>query len=449
MGVSLADCVTVTDLPEDVVHHILGFLAPRDICTFASLSPNTQRILQDASIWSQVAHRQLRIQPATISSTGSTSALSVSNVEDLKHLVDQLMFHWHVSIGVLIAGVALHRRTGFSQVTPRGGVELKLSDSSSDSAYVFAGSFAHLAVPNASPALVLSFSMHEDGPFPTDGMRLRLMHAAEPATKQAPESVESTSVHNAIPDNPNKVTFHASTHPNDTFGLHAKISITLNGHPIHHQLLSPSFDFELTQLHIPAHLLVTAPAINVLAVEYDRSSTAGYWLRDVTLAPTIATLPPPPENFPLPLPDRSTRSQSDVEIEGGQNVEPQSLPQSRVHIQFHVENPPPRRRHPHPRHSSRRSSHHVRSPHMPRSPRSPRTPRASRQHSPRSPPHVSVQNMAPLMLDGLSSSQARRDHLQQQQQAIKPSRMPKHMYHNQNHSRSPRIHHATRARAQR
>lgn len=441
MGVSLADCVTVTELPEDVVIHILTFLAPRDICAFASVSPDTRRIFHDASIWTQVARRHLRISSNTSSSTRSRLSPLTSNVDDLKQLVDQLIFHWHVSIGVLMSGIALHRRTGFSQVTPRGGVELKLSDSSSDSAYVFGGSFAHLAVPNASPALILSFPIHEDGPFPVDGMRLRLMHAAEPVIKQASDSTETLPIGDSDLD---KTPVAVSENSSVAVDPHAKICLTLNGHLIDNQVLYSSFDFETSHFHVPSHLLVTAPASNLLAVEYDRSSTAGYWLRDVALVPTIATLPPPPEKLPLPLtlPDLSPQSQSDFEPESPPNSQTNALPQTRVHLQFHLQNPSLRRRPPHLRQSPRRASHKSRSPRLPRSPRSPR------QHSPRSPPHVSVQNMAPLMLDG-PSSQARREHLQQPQ-AIYSSRRPKHMYHRQNHARSPRTHYAApRSRAHR
>lgn len=429
MGVSLADCVTVTELPEDVVNHILTFLAPRDVCSFASVSQETRRIFHDASVWTQVARRHLRISSNTDTSTGSRPAPLAFGVDDLKQLVDQLLFHWHVSIGLLMSGIALHRRTGFSQVTPRGGVELKLSDMSSDSAYVFGGSFAHLAVPNASPALILSFSIYEDGPFPVDGMRLRLMHAAEPVIKQASDPTEATPIDDSDLD---KTSVSVSENSPDAIHPHAKIRLTLNGHLIDNQTLYSSFDFDTSHFHVPSHLLVTAPASNILAVEYDRSSTAGYWLRDVALVPTITTLPPLPEKLPLPLasPDMSLLSQSDSEPESPSNPQSNALPQTRVHVQFHLQNPLLRRRLPNPRQSLRRATHKSRSPRLPRSPRSPR------QHSPRSPPHVSVQNMAPLTLDG-PSSQQRREYLHQPQ-AIHSSRRPKHMYHRQNHARSPR-----------
>lgn len=426
----------MTDLPDDVVYQILTYLAPRDVCAFASVSSKTQHILQDASIWSEAAYRHLRISANPAITTKSVFAPSVNSVNDLKLFIEQLVFHWHVSMGTLVAGVALHRRTGFSRVTPRGGIELKLTDSTSDSAYVFGGSFAHLAVPDASPALGLSFSIRENGPFPVEGMHLRIIHAAEPVIRQPLKSSEPMSVNSHVTL---KSDAPASQHLTVSSDPHVKICISLNGHLIGYQIVSPCLQFENCYFHISARLLVTEPAVNMLAIDYDRSSTAGYWLRDIALVPAISALPPPPKNLSLPLPDLAAEPQSDQETQPDSQVQPLPVPQSRIHIQFHLQNPPSRRQY-HTRPSRRRANFQSRSP---RSPRSPQT------HSPRSQSQASLRNSDSLMPDRMSSPRARREQLVPQQVAV-PTRMRKHMYHEHNHARSPRVRLTTvRARSNR
>lgn len=425
MSTSSAATVTVMDLPQQVLHHILGYLTPRDISSFAAASTDALNASQDSYVWSRVARRHFKMTHQSIQSAPRSQVEQA----DVCALIKKLSFHWEVAIGLLIADVPTHRRSGFLATSPRGGVEIQLSDRFSDAAYVFSGRFAHLAIPDAIPSLSLSFVLSEGGPFPVDGMQLRLIHAAEPSlTQRQPQSASTPSEVKPPGEFPSgSPTFsEACSQPQ------ARIQVTLNGHLLYRETLNPSSVFTPSHLRVPSHLLVTAPSLNVLVVEYDRSSSAGYWLRDISLVPTIAAFPALPRTLTLPLPELASGTACSPSHNQTQDLDvqpPEKAPAVRESpIQSEVDEP--------------------RDSRVPPTQYARQGRRNAQANSPRRQQHDSVQAIAPLLLEGLVPTRARRE--QTPQHPAKSGRTPKHMYHRQNHARSPRAcHTSVRPRARR
>lgn len=264
MGKQPLGAATLSTLPEDVHLQLLDLLPPAQIAVFAELSLATSEIAAAPSVWASVARRHLAVVPPI-------PHPSASAVLDLAR---SLVYRWWVATGLFVPGVPVHRRKGFISASARGGVEIPLTPDGAEACYVFGGRHAHLSTPASAPAVDLQFALDPAGPFPVDGLVLRLHHAAEPVPSC---------------DSPEEDPVDIADLPKHT---HARVRVALNNVPLTELVISATGRFETVMVPVPARMLLSKPTSNVLTVGFDRASRAGYWLRDVTLTPVV--LPPPP-----------------------------------------------------------------------------------------------------------------------------------------------------------
>lgn len=153
---------------------------------------------------------------------------------------------------------------------------MPLLDDGGESAYVFGGRHAQRAIPVHMPSLSMDFFLDPAGPFPMGGLGVRIVHIAE----RGGEDDEG--------DSRSYVGLPASVQPPLDV---ARARIRLNGIVLEDVCLDVGNCFETTQLVIKPHLLRTKPSVNTLAIEYDRQSSAAYWVKEVLVSPTIMPMP--------------------------------------------------------------------------------------------------------------------------------------------------------------
>lgn len=449
------------ELPYDVTLQILDLLEPGEIARYAVLNRATARVGRDATVWASAARRHLGIAPAD---GGPRTARMV------RDLARALTCRWWVSSGLFVAGVPVHRRSGFVHVRSRGGVEVELptdgveevKGTAAEAAYVFGGRHADRAVPIAVPAVSLDFALDPAGPFPVGGLRLRVLHAAEPTPASSPPSSPASvfSLSSPPPSPPAPAALDEGA--DDACGApapgEARVTVRVNDQHVHTIVCRPDGRFTALEVGVPATALVTKPALNTVALEYDRArSTAGFWLRDVALCPTIVPLPklsprayvfplaaapPPPLHnlFELPRPcwaaADTTRSPSPSPSPSSASASSSSssavsLLMSPLHPSMAAAAASPSPASPrfprgrNPRHTRRaaRAAAHAHAYHAQRPARS-RSPRAA---APGAQGMVAGPGPAPGDV-----------HHERPARPQKAGKRPKHMYHKQNHRRSPR-----------
>ena len=279
-------------LPHDVLLHILDRMTPAQTTLFSQLCTTTAAAAADPAIWASLARRHLGIAPAQ-------HALSAAT---LSSLAASLVSRWWLATGAFVPGVPVHFRKGFTEVHARGGVERDVADGSSVAAYVFGGRHRDAAVPVAVPAVTMHFFLDAAGPFPMEGMLLRLVHVSEPAPHDPP------AFPSAFPP-PAPPAPDARACAPDV----ARVRIVVNGSTLLACAVPAGDRLHVLDVHVPPELLLTKPRLNTVAVEYDRASRAAYWLKSVDVVPCILPLPPiaddalrfaprVPDVMPLPRP---------------------------------------------------------------------------------------------------------------------------------------------------
>lgn len=285
---------TLTHLPQDVVLHILDLMTPAQIVAYSQLCRLTAASATDPSIWASVARRHLGIAPPH---SNTLSAKEVSR------LATSLVCRWWLVSGAFVPGVAVHFRKGFAEIRPRGGVEVPISNDAQESAYVIGGSHKDAAVPVAVPGVSMDFFLDAAGPFPMEGMRIRIVHASEPA---GPEDKPTATAHTAAPpmaplnlgsahvawESPSPA---ATTPVSVSVSDEARVRIKVNNTTVVESCAPDALEFSVLDISVAPELLQTKPRMNTLVIEYDRSSTAAYWLKEVTVVPHILPMPPVPK----------------------------------------------------------------------------------------------------------------------------------------------------------
>lgn len=288
----------LADIPDDVAHQILDHLSPADIANYALLNRATLKTVTDPFVWASAARRHLAIVSPNLTTSSS-----------LHDMAKSLACHWSVFTGLIAEGCPVHIRSGFAWVVARGGIEVPLHRDKPESAYVFGGRFSDRAVPSSLPSLDLHVALDPKGPFPVNGLRCRVVHAAEPCEtdvigahahtirgcKNTNSDVQFESMHSSVKvsqHGDNQGQFH-DRHINQGSEklAEAQVTVKLNGHIITHMSCRPTTEFQAWEFNIPSDRMVTKPALNYLSIEYGRGSTAGYWLRDVAVSPTFLSFP--------------------------------------------------------------------------------------------------------------------------------------------------------------
>lgn len=280
---------TLTHLPHDVLLHILDLMTPAQIAAYSQLCRLTAASATDPSIWASVARRHLGIAPPH---SNTLSAKEVSR------LATSLVSRWWLLIGAFVPGVAVHFRKGFAEIRARGGIELPISNDAQESAYVIGGSHKDAAVPVAVPGVSMDFFLDAAGPFPMDGMRIRIVHASEPVDPQelpptAADSAPSMASLNLGPAHvmSERATSHITTPLTDE----ARVRIKVNNTTVVESCTPEALEFSVLDISVGPELLQTKPRMNTIVIEYDRSSAAAYWLKEVTVVPHILPMPAVPK----------------------------------------------------------------------------------------------------------------------------------------------------------
>ena len=260
---------TLIHLPTEVQHSIFASLAPTQITSLAALTRSTTKVIADPHFWRVVSLHNLGTVP------DEPSAKSV------RKLADSLVCRWWLLTGLFVAGVPVHRRSGFCQVAVRGGVELPIVHPEKESCYVFGGQHEAAAIPVMNPSVSLCFYLDPAGPFPVNGMRLALVHTVEVPERDSDPNLSDLDLGPAAIENFMQPLV-------DPF---ASVTVRVNNKRLLHSFRPESGNFQVTHIQVPPDLLVTKPRMNHISVEYDRDSTAAYWLKDVSIMPSILPLP--------------------------------------------------------------------------------------------------------------------------------------------------------------
>lgn len=287
----------LADIPDDVAHQILDHLSPAEITNYALLNRATLKTVTDPFVWASAARRHLAIVSPDLTTSSS-----------LHDMAKSLACHWSVFTGLIAEGCPVHIRSGFAWVVARGGIEVPLHRDKPESAYVFGGRFSDRAVPSSLPSLSLQVALDPNGPFPVNGLRCRVVHAAEPCEanviaaharaiggdKNINSDVLFESMHSPVKVQhvDDQAQFHDDHKNQGSEKLaEAQVTVKLNGHIITHMSCYPTTEFQTWEFIIPPDRMLTKPALNYLSIEYGRGSTAGYWLRDVAVSPTFLSFP--------------------------------------------------------------------------------------------------------------------------------------------------------------
>lgn len=300
-------------------------------------------------------------------------------------------------MGAFVPDMAVHFRRGFVEVRTLGGIIVPFSEGG-ESAYVFGGRHAQLAVPAHTPSLSMDFFLNPDGPFPMGGLALRIVHVAEQA-----ENYRNNN-HSEYVGLPSSI-----QPPSDI----ARARVKLNETIIEDVCLNAGETFETVQVLIEPHLLRTKPSMNTVTIEYDRQSSAAYWVREVLIVPTIMPMPKiEKEKMSFSISHDKKRGKNAAENQEGLNSE------RAVNI-FEEE----KKRDAGP--TAPRSSARSREA-------SPTMEQTDQPSSPRRTLRLVGRDMTKhnSAIDVETRGKAKAKHLKQ-------AKMPKHMYHH-NHFRSPR-----------
>lgn len=389
---------TLTSLPHDVLLHLLDQLTPSQIAAYSELSRSTALSASDPYIWASVARRHLGIAPPH---TNSLSAAAVSR------LATALSCRWWLATGTFVQDVAVHFRKGFTEVRARGGIEVPVAKDHSETCYVFGGRHKDSSVPVAVPSVSMDFSLDPAGPFPMDGMRIRLVHASEPVWEdpmitEVPAEASTESLPPMAELSLGLGLFEGSdsdvpSPPADR----ARIRVRLNNSTVIESTAPDPDVFSVMDVCIGPELLQTRPRMNTLIVEYDRSSTAAYWLKEVSLTPAILPVAPiSPESLVFGV--QSAKKNAVITAES--DAESVEIPAEGTFRHGHRENI-------RPNHGS---------------------------DGPRTPPHPTrrghrLQTARYHLVDAQPGGKTHRGGKHQKQ-----GKKPKHVYHHNGHHRSPR-----------
>lgn len=279
---------TLPVLPQDVLFQILDRMPPAQIATYAQLNKAAFEAASHPSVWASAARRHLAVAPEH----PVTSAA-------LLELAQTLVCRWWLLMGTVVAGVPAHFRRGFSDVCTRGGLELPIVSNESDTCYVFGPQYRHRIVPALTPGVTLHFFFDAAGPFPVQGMRLRIIHAVrqprfdDERTDDLPRGMAHLSL-----SAPRYESVY--TEPGE-----ARVAIRVNSDTLFESFTPQGENFSVLDIDVSPDCLVTKPRMNTICIEYDRTSTAAYWLRDVSIVPSII----PPQHVDeewLKFPQRNT-----------------------------------------------------------------------------------------------------------------------------------------------
>lgn len=246
---------TLLSLPQDIHLSILHRLSPTQLALFSQLSQAAYSLASTPSLWSSLAlrhfaHTPRHLTPACVST-----------------LARSLIHRWWLVSGAFVPDVPVHFRKGFAEIRARGGVD-RIVGKRGRSAYVIGGKYQQEAVPAMFPGIGMDFYLNVQGPFPMDGMNLRILYAVEPVDDTTPP----------LEGLPKGMKLGEGW---------ACIKIRLNGQVLDEFRLQPTDTFEILELHLNPDLLRTKPRVNNLDLEVDRNSSAPCWLQEVTIVPAV------------------------------------------------------------------------------------------------------------------------------------------------------------------
>lgn len=299
--------LSLHDLPTEVLESILVVQPPATVCAVACAS----RALRDAVspvVWRSNTVRTLRVPADSAAETRSRA--------------NSLVCAWWAASGALVRGVPVHFRRGFVGVRQRGAASLvRIRSASEDAALVLGAPDDAHGSHSPKPSLEMDFALNEAGPFPVDGMMVRVVGAPVPHSPPSPPSsplARSPSSRPILPWAP----LARSPPGSPTFGVggprlprasqlraegarqrdvississddeaSATVRVVINGTEIGTHTVSEQCAFKHVDLFIPSSLLRCKPKMNTILVEYiEAESTASYWLKEVRVVPKILPL---------------------------------------------------------------------------------------------------------------------------------------------------------------
>lgn len=304
---------TLATLPQDVTVQILERMAPRDIARYGTLCRSTAASAADPLVWAAAARRCLGVARHDLTPAA------------VRALAAMLVCRWSVATGLLVPGVAVHFRKGFSDIRARGGVEVPVEEGGALCCYVVGDERRDHVVRVPVPRVEMDFSLVAAGPFPMAGMVLRVVHGSEAVSAADARHRASVGAQQRAAEHPTLTPQHLDLGPPHFATMHsaggerdvhmgpteARVSIKLNNITVVDKCAPEGFVFSTLDVPLPPDILRTKPRMNTLVIEYHRSSTAPYWLKEVQIVPAILPLPPvetPRQTFTVGPVDRPTKS---------------------------------------------------------------------------------------------------------------------------------------------
>ena len=302
----------LSDLPPELLEALAVVQPPSTLCALTIALPHAR--LDNEAIWSRVCERTLGASKPV---PDATAALALAR---------SLTCNWHAASGALVRGVPVHFRRGFIAVRERGSTTLTRIRSSSDaSALVMGGPDDGHGAHSPPPALECDFALSPTGPFPVDGMTVRVTGAPVPAQPSARSPPPSPLARSPTARSPPIWTPLARAHfpprlpsasalraegqrQRDALAAEAvddvcaTFRVLLNGTAVATRSVDELCAFKSFEIALPARLLRRKPQMNTLCVEYvSGSSTAALWLREVHMVAAVLPLNDAPrfENVPL------------------------------------------------------------------------------------------------------------------------------------------------------
>lgn len=273
---------SLTSLPQDILCQVLDQLLPSEIAQYAQVNRLSLQITSDPSLWASVARRRLAFIPNHDSTLTSTQVY---------HLAQKLCCQWWLVTGALVPGVPVHRRRGFVNIQARGGCSIPLDNDKPETCYVFGGKYADRSIPVSKPCLAADFFLDPAGPFPVDGMTIRVVHAVEHVEIDDISTNETITSPNQSQDLGSEISSDETDDDLPLIKQFAKISVKVNNTIVVEDISPQGLDFNVTDIPISSNVLYNRPRVNTVSIEYDRSSTMGYWLREIHVVPKILPLP--------------------------------------------------------------------------------------------------------------------------------------------------------------
>lgn len=310
-------------LPLDVIFAILENLSPLELASFSQVSSTARHLISHPRIWHAAAARHL-----------ADFSVKPSSLAEFYSLARKLVCRWWLLTGAFVAGIPVHRRTGFADVRARGGWERSIHPNGAATCYVMGDpDIANLVI--SKPAVHLSFFLNSDGPYPVDGMRITLVHAIEnpiltsdvashlaphpsspaseppsastshvaPFSRMAPPLLalpgpQIASVHPPnlpVPYSQPIAQYFSYTAVSPTSASRQQgpvhLTIKVNNNTILSNYRPQGPHFSVLHLSVPQDVLLPKPRVNTLSIELNKYPNEAYWLKEVSISPFI--LPPP------------------------------------------------------------------------------------------------------------------------------------------------------------